>query len=100
VPGDAAQRAEVGRHREVAVAARPGGHLVPVDGVHLDIDGEQVVAALGAVLHHLVEEVPGVEPLALQASLHVGDRDDDGIDLIAVDERGQLLQRQHVPSTS
>jgi hypothetical protein len=99
VPGHATQRGEVGRHREVAVAACPGGHLVPVDRVHLHVDGKQVVAALRAVLHHLVEEVPGMEPLALQASLHVGDGDDHGVDLTAVDERRQLVERQHVAST-
>ena len=48
--GHAAQRGQVGRHDEVAVAALPRRDRVAVDGVHLDVDGEQVVAALGAVL--------------------------------------------------
>jgi hypothetical protein len=73
VPGDPAQRVEVGPHDEVAVAALPRGHGVAVDGVHVDVDREQVVAALGAVLHHLVEEVRGGQPLALEPTLHVGD---------------------------
>ena len=38
-----------GLHLEVAVAALPRRHRVAVDGVHLDVDGEQVVAGLGAV---------------------------------------------------
>ena len=37
---------------EVAVAALPARHRVAVDGVHVDVDGEQVVAALGAVADH------------------------------------------------
>ena len=61
-----------GAHLEVAVAALPRAHRVAVDGVHLDVDGEQVVARLGAVLEHLVEEVLRREALALQAALHVG----------------------------
>ena len=44
--GDEPQRVEVGLHLEVAVAALPRGHRVAVDGVHLDVDGEQVVARL------------------------------------------------------
>ena len=50
VPRDRPQRVEVGLHLEVAVAALPRRHLVAVDGLHVDVDGEQVVAALGAVL--------------------------------------------------
>ena len=56
VPRDPAQGGEVGAHDEVAVAALPGRHRVAVDGVHVDVDGEQVVAALGAVRQDLVEE--------------------------------------------
>ena len=56
LPRHRPQRVEVGRHHEVAVAALPRGHRVAVDGVHLDVDREQVVAALGAVVDHLVEE--------------------------------------------
>ena len=48
-PRRAAQRVEVGLEHEVAVAALPARHRVAVDGVHVDVDGEQVVAALGAV---------------------------------------------------
>ena len=51
------QRLEVGDHLEVAVAGVPGGHRVAADRLHLDVDGEQVVAALGPVLQHVAEEV-------------------------------------------
>jgi hypothetical protein len=85
LPGHAAQRGEVGHHGEVAVPPRPRRHRVSVDGVHLDVDGEQVVAALGAVRHHLVQEMLGIEPLALQPPLHVGDRHEDRIHVVLGD---------------
>ncbi len=72
-PGQRAQRVEVGLEHEVAVAARPRRHVVALDGVHVDVDGEQVVAALGAVLGDLVDEVAGGEALAHEAALHVAD---------------------------
>ena len=59
-------------HREVAVSLLPRGHLVAVDRGHLDVDGQQVVAALGPVIATLVEEMAGRQPLALQPALHVG----------------------------
>ncbi len=49
-PRDTAQRVEVGAQHEVAVPALPRGERVALDRVHVDVDREQVVAALGAVL--------------------------------------------------
>ncbi len=98
--GHGPQRVEVGLHLEVAVAALPRGHRVAVDGVHLDVDGEQVVARLGAVLDDLVEEVARGQALALQAALHVGQRQQDGVDLAGVDLRAQLVEghrSRHTP---
>ena len=97
VPGDRAQGVEVGLHHEVAVAAFPRGHLVARDGVHVDVDGEQVVAALGAVLHHVVEEVRGGQPLALQPSLHVGDRQQHGVHGPVLDRFPELVKRHPIP---
>lgn len=94
VPGHAAQGAEVGVHGEVAVAPVPGGHGVSVDRVHLGVDGEEVVAALGAVVQDLVEEEACGEPLALEAPLHVGERQDDSVDLTTRDEGMQLLDAE------
>lgn len=94
VPRHAAQGRQVGAHGEVAVAALPGGHGVPVDGVHVRVDGEEVVAALGAVLEDLVEEEPGGEPLALETPLHVGEGQDDSVDLTARDVSVQLLDAE------
>ena len=44
VPGHPAQRREVGLEHEVAVALRPRRQRVALDGVHLDVHGQQVVA--------------------------------------------------------
>ncbi|CAM5665109.1 hypothetical protein SANTM175S_06326 [Streptomyces antimycoticus] len=94
VPGGAAQGGGVAVHGEVAVAALPGGHGVAVDGVHLGVDGEEVVAALGAVCQDVVEEEAGGEPLALQPSLHIGEGQDNGVDLPGCDQSGQLVDRE------
>ena len=84
---------EVGHEHHVAVAALPGGHRVAVDGRHVDVDGEQVVAALGAVLDDLGEEVRRREALALQAPLHVGHGQHHRVDRAPLDYLPQLLQR-------
>ena len=93
-PRGEAQRVEVGHHHHVAVAAFPGRHRVAGDRVHLDVDGEQVVAALGAVLGKFLEEQPRRHALADETALHVGERDDHGVDLAGPDQVGQLLHRQ------
>lgn len=91
VPGGAAQGAGVAVHGKVAVAALPGGHRVALDGVEVDIDGEEVVAALRTVFEDGVEEVSGREPLALEPALHIGEGEDDSVDLPGVDEDPELL---------
>jgi hypothetical protein len=47
------------------------------------------------VLQHLVEEVAGGEPLALQAALHVADGQQHGVDGAGLDLVPQLLDGQH-----
>ncbi len=79
LPGHPAQGGQVGLHHEVAVAALPGRHAVAVDGVHVDVHREEVVAPLGRVVQHLLQEVPRGQPLALEASLHVGDGQKHGV---------------------
>ena len=92
-------RRQVGEHPDrpvvedelhVAVAALPGRDRVAVDGVHVDVDREQVVAALGAVVDDDVGEVAAVQPLALQPALHVGERHHHGVDLARVDPADEL----------
>ena len=99
-PAHRPQRAEVGLHLEVAVAGLPRGHRVAVDRVHLDVDGEQVVAGLGAVLDHVLHEVRADQPLALQAALHVGEDEEDGVDRPLVDRLAQLVERHQWPASS
>ena len=43
----------------------------------------------------LLDEVLRVDALAEQAALHVGERDDDGVDRPALDVAFQLVERQH-----
>ena len=72
VPGQRAQRVEVGHHLEVAVAALPRGHRVAADGVHLDVDGEQVVAPSAPWSTTSSRKCSRGQALALQPALHVG----------------------------
>ena len=92
VPRDRPERVEVRRHLEVAVAALPRGHLVPRDRLHVDVDGEEVVAPLRPVLEHRVEEVRGGQALALEPPLHVRDREQHGVDRAVRDRFLQLVE--------
>ncbi len=94
-PRQQAQRGEVRRHDHVAVTGLPAGDRIPVDGVHVDVDGEQVVAALRAVSRHVLDEQPGRDPLAGQPALHVAERHDHGVDVPVGDQPFQLGLRQH-----
>ena len=96
-PGDAPQGAEVGAHAEVAVALVPARDRVTRDRIHFHVQSEQVVAAFDSVLGDvLVDEVLGMNALAHQPSLHVRERDDDGVDRPGIDVRSELVQRQHL----
>ena len=95
-PRNPAQRGEVRPQDEVAVALLPAGDAVARDGIHLHVVGEQVVAALDAVLVDVVfdEELP-VQALAHEPALHVGEGDDHRVDRAVLDRRRQFVQRQH-----
>jgi hypothetical protein len=54
--------------------------------------------ASGGVRRHLVEEVVGGAALAREPSLHVGERDEHGVDRPVLDQGGELLQREHSPA--
>src|SRR6202035_1099796 len=45
--------------------------------------------------HHVVEEEVGGEPLALQASLHVGEGDDNRVDIAFAHLHAELLEGEH-----
>jgi hypothetical protein len=80
LPAQAAGGAHFGDEEEVAVAELPVGELVAGDGLHFGVGGEQVVAGVGAVGGDFVEEVLGVEALAHEAAVVIGEGGDDGID--------------------
>ncbi len=101
VPGHAAQRPEVWLEPEVAVASLPARHRVAGDGIHLHLEREQVVAAFDLVARvQFLEEELGVQPLAHQPSLHVGEGRDHRVDRARLDVRPQLLQGQHAATIS
>ncbi len=89
-----AHRAHVEPHRHIAVAGLPRRDGVALDGVHLHVGGERVVAPLGAVGEDVREEEVGVDPLALQPSLHVRVGHDDGVHVAGPDQRGERLEGQ------
>ena len=96
VPGDPAQRREVGPQAEVAVAPLPACDRVPRHRIHLHFEREQVVAALAAVAGLVLgEEELGIEPLPHQPALHVGEAGDDRVDRAGGDVLPQLLERRH-----
>ena len=94
-PARDAQRRQVGHQVDVAVAELPVGELVARHRLHLHVDGEQVVAGVAAVRRDLVEEHLGVEALAHQAAVVVGEAGEHGLDLALRHHALQLLQRQH-----
>ncbi len=92
--GQQPDRVVVGHELHVAVALLPRGDGVAVDGVHVDVDREEVVAALGARLQRDVQEVLPVQALALEPALHVGEGEHDGVDLAHLDPVPQVWQGQ------
>ena len=80
-PRHRAERGQVGLEHEVAVARLPAGEREARQRGHFHVDGEEVVAGLSAMGRDVVHECFGIEALALQAPLHIGHRQDDGIDL-------------------
>jgi hypothetical protein len=62
--------------------------------VHVDVGREHVAAALDGSVTDLIGEVRRVKALALQAALHVGDREDDGVDVAATDTIKEFVARK------
>ena len=50
---------------------------------------------MGALVGDVLEEEAGVEPLAAQPAVVVGEAGDDGVDLARVDEPGEVVEGQH-----
>ena len=83
---------DVGLQDEIAIALGPVGGLVAGDRLHIDVVGEQVVAAMRLVDGALEEEL-GLEALADQPALHVGESDEHGVDRAAGDIGFELGER-------
>jgi hypothetical protein len=95
-PGNSPERGQIGAKTEVAVTLLPACDAVAGHRVHLHLEGEQVVTALHAVLGHvLLQEELRMQAFAEEASLHVGERDDDRVDRAALHLVTQLVQREH-----
>jgi hypothetical protein len=75
------------------VAERPGRRLVAGHRLHLHVDGQQIVAAVG-LLDHAVEEEARRHALAHEAALHVREGDHHRVDLARLDQLFQLAQVQ------
>ena len=76
---------------EIAIALLPIGGGVAGHRLHVDVVGEQIVAAV-RLLIRAVEEILGLEALADQRALHVGKADHDGVDLAVGDGLLQLVE--------
>ena len=94
-PTGAAQRAQVGRHVKIAVAACPVGQPITGHGLHLHVDGEQVVAAVCAVTCGSLQKELGVESLAHLPSVEVGEAEQHRVDLPILDFVAQLIDGKH-----
>ena len=82
----------VGPADHVAVALLPVGEPVAGQDVHVDVDRQEVVAALDRALvgGDVVEEVVAGDALAHEPALLVGEHDEHRVDLAAVDQLGRV----------
>src|SRR5581483_5985722 len=86
---------QVGDEVHVAVTLLPARELVPGDRLHLHVDGQQVVARVRAFACDDVEEEAGVEALAGEPAVRVGEAGDDGVDVARLDQAGELVEVDH-----
>ena len=91
-PWQTAQRAQIGLHHIIAIARRPARRLIALHGIHLDIRGQKVIAAMGFI--GVFDEMRGVKALAHQAALHIDKGDHDGVDLARLNGGFQGLECQ------
>ena len=75
---------------EVAKARFPVRHRESLERIHVEVHRQQVVASMGAMLHHALEEEVGMKPLAHEAAERVGDGDKDGVDAAPTDQGGEF----------
>ena len=97
-PGERPDRPGIDHRVEVAVSGLPVGELVAGQRGHVDIAGQQVVAHLDPVVHHVLQEEGPGDPLPDRSALEVGEGHHDRVDFTRLDLMGQGFQGQH-PST-
>ncbi len=90
-PRHMAQRGKVRLHDEVAIALRPACCLVAGHRLHIDVVGQQIVAAMRLVMRGF-DEIPGQETLADETALHVDGTGENRVDLVARNRFLQLLE--------
>ena len=78
-PGREPQRRQVRDEVDVAVALLPARERVARHRLHLHVDREEVVADVRSVVDGIQEEAQ-VEPLAQQAAVEIGEREDDRVE--------------------
>ena len=93
-PRRAAQRCHVGLQHEVAIALFPAGRLVAGHRLHLDVDAEQIVAAMRLLIAAVGEEL-GVEALADETALQVDHGGDYRVNRSGLHLCLQLFECQH-----
>ena len=93
-PRRAAQRLHVGLQHEVAIALLPARRLVARHRFHLDVDAEEIVAAM-RLLMAAVDEILGVEALADEAALQVDHGGHHRVDGAGLHLGLQLFECQH-----
>ena len=91
-PGQLHQGGQVEMTDDVAVAEVPVGEGVAGLRVHVDVDAEQVVTRIHAVVHDVVEEEAARHALADGATLQVREGHDHGVDPSAGDVLRELRE--------
>ena len=92
LPWHKTQRGKIGPPFEIAESLFPIRQLESIQRVHLDVDGEQVVAAVRAVFRDVLQKEIARETLADESSEHIGKGDDDGVDRASLYLGGELFE--------
>ena len=74
------QRVQIGDEMKVTVAEFPVGEFVAGSGLHFHIGGEEIIADVCAIVGDGLEEEIGVESLAHQPPVGIGEGGDHGVD--------------------
>jgi len=93
-PGGQAQGVHVGHQMDVAVAQFPVGEVVTGHRRHLHVDGQQVVAGVGARPGGVFQKKFGVEAFAHQPAVEVGEGHDHRFDIALGHQPGQGVERE------